>query len=186
MGIIMQDSLNDIRITYWEEMYQHWLKEELFTFPWFFNIAFIIILFIIWIKLVDKRRLKELLLFGSFIAITVGFIDIVAVTVGLWQYKVKLFPISTLFPFDYTVIPIFYMLVLQYTSNWRSYILGSLLAAAVYSFILSPVYIILGIKEYFLFNHFYVFITVFIVTSVIKAILNWILDIELRHKLNKD
>ena len=88
----------------------------------------------------DKRRLKELLLFGSFIAITVGFIDI----------------------------------------------LGSLLASAVFSFILSPVYVLLGIKEYYLFNHFYVFITVFIVTSLIKVILNWILDIELKHKLKKD
>ena len=112
--------------------------------------------------------------------------DIVAVTVGLWEYKVRLFPISPApFPFDFTVIPILYMFVLQYTSSWRRYLIGSILASGVFSFVITPIYVFLGIKEYHKFNHFYMFILVLLVTTIIKVIYNWVTRIELKNSSNK-
>jgi hypothetical protein len=182
----MQESLHDIQREFWFQSYQRWSTQELFSFPWFFNIAILITFYIVWIKLVDKQRLRDLLLFGSFIAVSANFIDIVAITIGLWEYKVRLFPISPApFPFDYTVIPILYMLVMQYTSSWRSYILGSLLASGIFSFVITPVYVFLGIKQYYKFNHFYMFILVVLVTTVIKIIYDWIVTIEYRKSAKK-
>lgn len=143
--------------------------------------AFLIISYIVWIKLVDKRRLKEILLFGSFVAVAAGFIDLVGVTAGLWEHDTRLFPFSpSLFPFDYTIVPILYMLVIQYTSSWRNYLIGSLLVAAFNSFVINPVYVMVGILQYHKFNYFYMFVLIFVVTTIIKAIYNWITNIENR------
>ena len=97
--------LYNIHMEFWKQSYQRWSTQELFSFAWFFNIAFMIMLYVIWAKLVDKRKLRALLLFGSFVAVSGTFIDIIAVSTGLWEYKVRLFPISPApFPFDYTVV----------------------------------------------------------------------------------
>jgi hypothetical protein len=182
----MQKSLYDVQMEFLKQSYQRWSTQELFSFPWFFNIAVLIVFYIIWIKLVDKQYLKELLLFGSFIAVSASFIDIVAITMGLWEYKVRLFPVSPApFPFDYTVIPILYMLVMQYTSSWGGYILGSLLASGIFSFVISPVYVFLGIKQYHKFNHFYMFILVLVVTTIIKIIYNRIIAIGKKNLMKR-
>jgi hypothetical protein len=171
---------------YWRESYKHWLSQELFTFPWFFNIAFLIVLYIVWIKIVDKQRLQELILFGALLSVASVLVDTIAVTIGLWEYKVSIFPISPApFPFDYTVLPIFYMTVMQYTSTWRGYLIGSLVSASVFSFIIEPVYIWLGIKVFYHFNYFYMFVLVLAVTITIKAIYNWIVSIDLSQKTDK-
>ena len=178
----MQKSLYDIQMEFWKQSYQRWRTQELFSLPWIFNIVVLITFYVIWIKLVDKRKLRELLLFGSLVAVSTNFIDIVAVTTGLWEYKVRLVPISpTPFPFDYTVIPILYMLVLQYTSSWRNYLIGSLLASAFFSFVISPIYALLGMKEYHNFSYFYMFILVFVVTTIIKVVYDWITTIEYKN-----
>lgn len=184
--IYLQKSLYELKMEYWGQLYRHWVSEEFLSFAWFFNIAFLLLFYIVWIKLVDKRRLRDLLLFGSFMAVVATFIDIVAVTMGLWEYKVRLFPISPApFPFDFTVIPILYMLVLQYTSTWRSYLTGSLLASALFAFVIIPVYVLLGKEQYHKFNYFYMFILVFVMTAIIKAIYNWIVGIEHKNSLQK-
>ncbi len=180
----MQDSLYALRTEYWNEMYRRWVSEEFASFPWFFNIAFLIASYIVWIKLVDKRRLKDILLFGSFIAVAAGYIDLVGVTTGLWEYDVHLLPFSpSLFPFDYTVVPIVYMLLFQYTSSWRNYLIGSVLASFIIAFVINPVYVYLRILRYHRFNYFLMFALIFIVTTIIKSIYNWIASIDAKKPL---
>jgi hypothetical protein len=178
----MERPLYEIRMEYWQEAYKRWITQEIFTFPWFFNIAFLIILYIVWVKIVDKKRLSELLLFGSLLAVASVLVDLIAVTIGLWEYSVSLVPVSPApFPFDLTVVPIFYMIVLQYTSSWKEYLIGALIAGAVFSFIVIPIYVWLGIKVFHNFTLFYMFIVVLIVTIAIKAIFNWIVSIEKKN-----
>ena len=174
--------LYEIQMELWNNSIQRYVTQELFSFAWFFNLGFVAIFYVIWVKVVDKQRLKELLLFGSFVAVCAGFIDMAGITIGLWEYKIRLFPVSTpLFPFDYTAIPILYMLVLQYTMSWRNYLIGSLLASAFISYVISPIYVLIGIKQYHHFKHFYMFILIFVATTIIKVIYNWITAIEYRN-----
>jgi hypothetical protein len=177
--IYLQRTLYDIRMEFWHSSYQRWISNEFLSFPWFFNIVLLLICYIVWIKLVDKRKLKEMLLFGSFIAVAAAFIDIIGVTTGLWEYTTRLFPFSpALFPFDFTIVPILYMLVLQYTGSWQKYLIGSLLASAVNCFVINPLYVLVGILRYHKFNYFYLFILIFIVTTIIKVIYDWISNIQ--------
>lgn len=183
----MGQSLYDLRMEYWRRSYDHWISEELFSFPWFFNLVFLIVLYIIWVKIVHKNRLKDLLLYGSLLSVASVLVDTIAVTIGLWEYKVSIFPLSPApFPFDYTVLPIFYMIVLQYTSTWRGFLTGAVIAAAVFSFIVEPIYIWLGIKVFYRFNYFYMFILVLAITVAIKVIYNWINGIEVRNRSKKE
>ena len=158
---------------------ERWLSQELFSFPWFFNIITLALIYALWIKLVDRKRLRELLLFGSFIAVSAAIIDLIATSQGLWEYTNRVFPIyPATFPFDFTVVPILYMLVMQYTSTWKSFLLGSVIASGIFSFIISPIYIWVGTKVYHNFNYVYMFLLVFIDTLVLRAIYNWVTSIE--------
>jgi hypothetical protein len=182
----MGQTLYNLRMEYWQQSYKHWATQELFTFPWIFNVVFLLILYIIWVKIVDKHRLRGLILYGSLLSVAAVLIDTIAVTIGLWEYTVSIFPLSPApFPFDYTVLPIFYMTVLQYTSTWRGYLTGSLVAAALFSFIIEPIYIGLGIKVFHHFNYFFMFVLVLAVTTAIKVIYNWITSIELKNSTNR-
>jgi hypothetical protein len=78
------------------------------------------------------------------------------------------------------------MLILQYTSTWRGFLTGAVIAAAVFSFIVEPIYIWLGIKVFYRFNYFYMFILVLAVTVAIKVIYNWINGIEVRNRGKKE
>jgi hypothetical protein len=182
----MDKSLYNLRMQYWQESYKHWVSEEIFSFTWFFNLTFLIILYIVWIKIVDKNRLRELLLFGSLLAVASMLIDVIAVTIGLWEYKVSLFPLSPApFPFDLTVVPILYMIVMQYTSSWRAYLIGASIAAAIFSFVIVGTYLLLDIKVFYKFNLFYMFALTLIVTVIMKAIYNWIVSIEAKSLAQK-
>jgi hypothetical protein len=149
-------------------------------------IGVLFVMYILWIKLADKQRLKDILLFGSFVAVSGAFIDLVGVTIGLWEYKVCIFPFSlAVFPFDYTIIPILYMLVLQYTSSWKGYLIGSLLASGFNCFVINPLFVLLGILQYHKFNYFYLFVLIFVVTTIIKDIYDWVDNIEHKKSVDK-
>lgn len=181
----MQGTLQNIQETYWNQMYDRWLSIEIGSFGWFFNIVFLLVVYIIWIRIVDKRRIKELLLFGALISVFAGFIDLVAISTGLWEYKIRLVPINpATFPFDYTIVPIMSMTALQFTSSKRGYFLAATAISAIFSFIISPIYNALGIKEYHNFSYFYMFVLVLSVTTMTKYIYDWISSVQKRNSLN--
>jgi hypothetical protein len=181
----MEKSLYNLRMELWHESFKDWINNDLFTFPWFFNIALLALFYVIWIKIVDKKRLQGLLLFGALLAVASVLVDTIAVTIGLWEYNVSIFPLSPApFPFDFTIIPILFMLALQYTTSWRNYLIGSIIASSIFSFIIEPLYVWLGIKTLHKFNYLYLFIIVLVVTTAINAIFKWIVKITLKHSGN--
>lgn len=178
----MQDTFQEIQRSYWSQLYERWVSQEIGTFGWFFNIFFLAIIYIVWLKVVDKRRLKELLLFGALVSVSAGFVDLVAISIGLWEYKIRLVPLNpATFPFDYTVVPILSMMVLQYTHTKKSYILGNVIAAAIFAFVISPIYTLIGIKKYNDFNYLYMFSLVFSILTMTKYVYDWLSSIQQKH-----
>lgn len=142
----------------------------------------LIICYVSLAKFIDKKRLKDLLLFGSLIAVAGALVDIIGITMGLWEYTIHFIPISpSVFPFDFTIIPVLYVFVLQYSTSWKSYIIYSLLAAGFNCFIINPIYIYLGILKYHRFNVFYMFLSIFIITTLLKLIYDWIGNIQRKN-----
>lgn len=144
----------------WNQLYTSWITEELFSFPWWFSVFFLIVSYVIWWKLLDKSRLIELLLFGSLVAVMSIIIDTVADNLTLWQYKVKIFPFTPgFFPYHLSIAPLILMLVYQYTNNWRRYIIGTVFAGVIYCFVMIPIFVAIGEAQLYKWNHGYTFIT---------------------------
>lgn len=180
--ICLQETLYDLRMELWGKLYHKWISQEFLSFQWFVAFTVLVISYLILVKLVDKKRLKDLLLFGSLIAVAAALVDIIGVTMGLWEYTIHFLPVSpSVFPFDFTIVPVLYVFVLQYSTSWKNYIVYSLLADGFNSFIVNPLYIYLGILKYHRFNAFYMFLSIFIITTLLKLIYDWIDNVQRKN-----
>lgn len=113
-------------------------------------------MYFIWWKLVDKKRLSELLLLGSFVAVSYTVIDNALTNTNLIGYPTRLFPFTVQpFRIDFTTIPILCMLAHQYSSNWSTYTLLALLIGVFDWLIMSPLLVALNIQENIRWSHLY-------------------------------
>ncbi|MBC8014489.1 MAG: hypothetical protein H7X79_01945 [Sporomusaceae bacterium] len=166
------------------QSYQQWISGEFLSFQWFVLVGVLIVTYTIWLKLVDTRRITEILLVGSLSTVAFMVLDMVlAHYLGLWQYEISLTPIEPpVFMVSISIAPILHMLSLQYTSSWKGYLLWSGISMAFLAFILLPVYGILGI---FLmhkgWNYMYHFLMMFSVSVIARGMLQWLLSLEQQH-----
>lgn len=101
-----------------------WMTEDVFSVKWWGIVAFIVFSYVLVFSLLDKRRLTQILLFGSLMTVAIVTYDLTGANFGLWGYKIRLFPlIPGVFLYDYTLIPLYYMLVYQYSPNWKVFVL---------------------------------------------------------------
>lgn len=168
--------------------YQNWVSHELFSFGWFVLIIVNVIFYITWLKLLDKSRLSHLLLIGSLSA--VGFLigDIILFGfLGVAEYKVAITPIQPpLFILSITIVPIIIMLVQQYTSSWRGYLLWNSIGMAFLTFVLLPIYSLIGIFQFHSWNYFYYFLYIITSTLIVRGVFLWIIGIEQRHSSSRN
>lgn len=114
---------------------QHWLAEELFSVKWWGTVVFILISFVIFFLLLDKRRFTEIILFGSLLTLGTVFADTVGTNFGFWTYKVRIFPtMPAFFIYVFDTVPIYYMLVYQYSLTWKKFMLWNIVLAGIISF----------------------------------------------------
>ncbi|UCZ53849.1 hypothetical protein LGQ02_03430 [Bacillus shivajii] len=115
---------------------ESWLNYEVFTWNWWLLIVFLIVPWIIWIKFVDRNRIFEVLLFGM-IAISITlYLDAVGDELLFWVYPITFIPVGTIaLPFDVSMVGVAYMLVYQYFTTWKSYIIALVVMAGIYAFI---------------------------------------------------
>ncbi|SPF41251.1 conserved membrane hypothetical protein [Candidatus Desulfosporosinus infrequens] len=169
------------------QSYQHWVSQELFSFGWFLTIIVLAVVYTIWLKLVDKSKLRDLLLLGSLCAVGFLITDIVFLSFfGTVEFKIRLFPFDPpIFLVSVTKAPIVYMLVQQYTSSWKGYLLWASIGAAVLAFVLLPIYSLLGILQLHNWNYFYQFLLILTGGILARAALLWITGIEQIHPNSK-
>lgn len=162
---------------------QDWLSQDVFSLRWWFLFVILVLGYIVWLKLLDKRRVMEIVLFGALIVVLNTSIDIFAVLYGLWTYQVRLLPIvPSVFPFDFSFIPVIYMLAYQYFTPWKKYIWGGALAAAAFAFIFFPILTHWHIVEQSNWNIVYSFILRYVEAIIARAAIGWIHNIEIKAK----
>lgn len=176
--------VHELRLQLWNVTYARYLNQELFSYQWWGILIMLFISYSLWWKLADKSRLVELLLFGSYVAVSSTVVDIWGVTTAHWQYNIRIFPILPApFPFDYTVIPILLMLAYQYGKDWRQYLFWAAIGSAVFSFIMSPIFAVTGIKTFFQWNFAYFFIIMLIIGVVSRVFI--LLTIQVMENARK-
>jgi hypothetical protein len=162
------------------QSYQQWITHELFSFGWFLEVAIIFIVYAIWLKSVDKSRIQSLLLAGSLSAVGFTIADMVLMGYfGVAEYKIRIFPFEpALFIVSITITPTLYMLVLQYTSSWKAYLLWTSIVSAFLAFGLLPIYSLLGILQLYHWNYFYQFILMLTNGAIARVLLLWFIRME--------
>lgn len=169
--------------------YQHWVSNELFSIDWVILIIVNAIFYIIWLKLLDKSRISHLLLLGSLVAMVFLTSDIFLYGfLGLAEYKVSLTPVETpVFSIAVTVVPVINMLVQQYISSWKGYVMWISIGMAFLAFVLLPIYSLVGIFQlHYNWNYFYHFLFLLIGSLISRLIFLWITGIEQRHPMSEN
>ena len=161
---------HQLQLQIWDITWTRYVTEELFSYQWWGMLVLLSALYAIWIKLLDKSRAFEIILFGSFVAVQAVIVDIAGFSMGLWQHNIRLLPIIPgVFPLDFTVVPILLMLAHQHGSTWSKYLRWSTLASLLFSFVISPAFQLTGLKAYYNW-HFAYFVVLVMVVAVISRI----------------
>ncbi|SMC48899.1 CBO0543 family protein [Sporomusa malonica] len=166
---------HQLQLQIWNITWTRYINEELFSNQWWGMLILLSILYAVWIKLLDKSRTFEILLFGSFVAVQAVLVDIVGFSMGLWQHNIRLIPIVPgVFPIDFTVVPILLMFAHQYGSSWTRYLTWSALASILFSSGISPAFQLFGIKAYYNWNFIYFFFLMMVVAIISRAVIQMI------------
>lgn len=150
---------------------EYWLRAIVFSAPWWFMIFFLIVPWFIWWRIVDKRRIKEIVLYGFFAVFFFCLLDNMGTQLGLWIYPHIFTPVSNMLePYDYSVLPVIYMIIYQKYPNWKFFIIAQFAVAAVFSFILEPITIHFDIYRMINWKYVYSFLIYPIIGVLCKII----------------
>lgn len=150
--------IHQIRLEEWSFIYTSWMV-GLFSPQWWTLFVLVVISYTVWWNLADKRQLSHLLLFGSFVTVMRVIFDDLAVGMGLYAYKVRLIPLPrSLILNDLTIIPLYYMLVYQFTSSWRNFLFWSIVWSGIWAFVFKPLFVLTGILVLYDWKYYYTFV----------------------------
>lgn len=149
-----------------------WLKNEFLTWEWWILVVFLIMPWVIWAKLVKRDIILEILLFGTIIILITTLLDVVGAQYSFWDYPIAFLPIiPRAFPFDFSMVPVAYMLLYQYFRTWRSFISAQIIMALIYAFIGEPFCEWVKFVNYLEWRYIYSFIYYIIVGIVTRALI---------------
>ncbi|MCT2537081.1 hypothetical protein NC661_06080 [Aquibacillus koreensis] len=139
-------------------MLDYWLTSVVFTFNWWLLLITTISLFIIWMIVLDKKRIIEISAFGLLVGTTGFILDIVGITLVFWSYPNRLIPVMPpIVEIHHVHLPIFFMLIYQFCNSWKSFLIAMITTSFIFSFIFEPLTEYLGIYEVYSWKHIYSF-----------------------------
>ncbi len=158
--------LLDIKTQHRDISLQHWLEYELFTPSWWIGVVMVIVAFIVLFKFIDRKRIKDLIIFGFFINVAATFLDVTGSEFVLWEYPIRVLPhIPLLIPIDFVMLPISCMFVYQYFPKWKSFIIVNTILSAIFSFLLEPLAIWINLYKLVTWRYIYS-LPIYIVISI--------------------
>ncbi|MCA1056812.1 hypothetical protein LCM10_17755 [Rossellomorea aquimaris] len=119
----------------------YWLEHNFLTFKWWLIIALIIIFWLIFFKLVNRKQLPKVLFLGLTWILVASNLDGLGFELGWWGYPTELFPIyPKAYLFDYGLIPVTYMLLYLYFPKGKAFFVANVVLAGGASFISEPLF----------------------------------------------
>lgn len=180
------EELHRLRIETWEVKTVLW-QQSFLTPKWWFIAIVIAVSYAIWWKFADKRRIIELLLFGSFIAVARVIFDDWGITSGRWTYVIDLVPLGiSLFLNDLTIVPLSYMLAYQYSPTWSKFLIRIVILQSAISFAFLPLLSTMGILVIHNWHVGYTFIIMVITATIMRAIMLFGLNLQKRTRQSSE
>ncbi|MBT2688888.1 hypothetical protein J7I93_11905 [Bacillus sp. ISL-47] len=179
--VSLQEELASQSIEYWE-IYSH-----LGTWQ-FWTVAVLLIgpLILVYFK-IDRKHIFQIGFFGFAVHILFAYVDAAGIRFGLWGYPYQLLPFIPSFSLDAAIIPVFIMLVYQWTlKHKKNYYLYAFLTALAFGFGFKPLLVAHGLFEkYKWVNYIYIFfiyIILFLMAYWLTRIFQWMQRRESKRK----
>jgi len=148
---------------------ESWINDIVLTWHWWLLLVLFIIPWLVWWKVVDRKRIFEILTYGFMVMIVTSLLDAIGVEFDLWEYHYQFIPLLDVFiVYDVSVIPIIYMLVYQYFRTWKSFIFSNIVVSGLFSFALEPILIWLNYHQLLAWEYFYSFPIYIAIAIVLK------------------
>ncbi|NRD80176.1 hypothetical protein HPT25_22840 [Bacillus sp. BRMEA1] len=124
-----------------------WVSDVVFTWRWWLGLAFTIIPWILWC-IFRKKESTDRLLYVAFLVIIISVVlDVFGDQYGIWHYRYNVVPIlPTYFPWDFTLMPISIIFLLQFKPNWSPWIKAFIFALGS-SYIGEPIFHWIGVYQ---------------------------------------
>lgn len=160
-------------------------NQDIPSFRYLGILAFIVLYYYLWYRLTDKQRLVDLLLYGSLITVSWTLVDTFGVLAGLWLYKHRTLPLlHDVFLRDWTITPLTYMLVQQYSPNWRQFFIWNAVGAGVLAFVIIPLLHIAGFYHLIHYNYIYIFLSYYLVAALMRAAFHLAVQVQEKAREN--
>jgi len=154
----MLEQIQHLKFIVRDLLIQHYAQREFLSGVWWLNVANLIIPLVIWYILVDKKRLMEIIIVGLVANVYAGFLDVLGSEMMLWDYPVHVLPVvPLLIPIDYIILPVIQMLLYQYFPNWRGFLIASVVASALQTFVAEPFAVWVGVYQLISWKYIYSF-----------------------------
>lgn len=151
---------------------QNYLAQDLWSLQWWLLLAALIIPWLIWFRLADRRRIFEMLSLGLMATTLTTIIDASGANSVLFVYPYELVPtVNWLIPITLGFVPVVFMLLHQYSPNWKTFMVNSTLVFAATAFLGEPLAKYLGMNVMVQWNYFYSFL-VYMGTAVLLRAIN--------------
>jgi hypothetical protein len=138
--------------------FDDWMRNDVFGFKWWFLLIVFILSAYAWWKMVDKSRLLEITLYSALISIIALTLDELGEELTLWDYPIEIFPVfPPISAIDLASLPMVYSLIYQHFKSWKSFIIATLVMAAIFCFVLEPLFVLTGIYQTLTWRYYYGF-----------------------------
>ncbi len=151
-----------------DEVERIWAQHMVFTWHWWLSVALAVLPWILWLIVRDRKNTHSLLYAAMFTAFIATVLCMAGVAQGGWSYNTWLLPYFPQYlPWDWTVMPVTVMLFYQYWPRITGRIkkrsfafikspwIAALFFGAVASYIVEPVFILMGMYEPSGWEHHY-------------------------------
>lgn len=181
--MVTLEMIYQARVTLHELILTKWLAEDVFSLRWWSMVSLVALSYLLCFNLFDKRRLSKLFLFGSLLTVGASVYETIGVNFLLWVCATPILPIiPCLFVPYLTILPVYYMLIFQYTTTWRQFSLWNLIAVSIFSLVLIPSFAHFRIVRLDNWYAVYHIPMLFAIASLARAVTLLLIGIEQRQE----
>lgn len=155
---------------------QFFFEHVLGSYQWWLLLGLAIVPWILWFILVDKQRLRSIVLTGFFSALITITFDGIGGSLAMWAYPYQLVYFSPwLLPVDLCAVPVSIMIFYQYCRTWKSYLVVVILLALFTAFIGEPLFDRMHIAVVIHWKYIYSPFGYFIIAVISRWLADWMM-----------
>jgi len=157
-------------------------RSTLFSPQWWFSIAMGLSSILLWLKLVNRAKLVELVLYGLLWAVTATFLDEIGPNLVWWEYPYTILPIgSKNLTANLTAVPVVFMLIYQYCPSIKSFAWATLGISLFLAFAFEPFLVWFGIYKLYHWTYYYSFLLYVMLSFAFRWITKKLIEIQSRY-----